>query len=333
MIHPIPEDWPTPPAKPDWRKNCGIALLAGGLVGLLFWCFTDCFSSAFTITAGLVLNCMWVERIDSAYAYGYRIGNLMAHSCTRWRCTRRGVLIYCLHEAMPCLFLPWESLHAAAPCKNGIMLEDEVNDTFFELPLDEHLQAEYLAHIQECIRLHHTGTEPDETVCKPVYYIMSPHRFPTWKHLIYALPWVSLGLLSPVFWPGEIIPCLVCFGLAGSFGSHALIDFEDEWGAETYAGEETRRSRRGISLRMYGGIRCFIPWSCATEGTQLEDNHVFLQQRGSHFGIILADNNGSIPLPLTRRFLKRHRLVRKLGHLALIILLMSTATLWACWWM
>ena len=332
MIHVIPENWQATPAKPNWRKNCGVALLAGGLTGLLFWCLTGHFSSAFTITTGLVLSSMWADSISSPYAHASRAGNWLEHSCTHWRSTRRGILIYCHQKPMPCLFLPWESLHTARPCKNGITLEDATNDTFYELPVAESQQTECLARIQECIRLHHTGSQQDETVCKPVYYLMSPHLLPTWKHLKYPLPWVALGLLCPFFWPGEIIPCVLSFALAGSIGSMTLTDFEDDWGTETYMGEEIRRSKRGVSLCMNGGARCFIPWSSLTEGTQLEDQHAFLQLQGSTFGIILAATNGSIPIPLTRLFLKRHRLVRKLGRLAITFLFLAAGVLWFCWW-
>lgn len=332
MIHPIPENKRRTPVKINWWKRCGIALLAGSLAGLLFWSFTGRFSSGFTIITGLILSCMWEERIHERYSHGARAGNMLADFCTHWRCTRRGILIFCKQGPRPCLFLPWESLRAATPCENGISLEDAGNDTFYELPIAEGLQAEYLARIQEAIRLHHPERDHAESGCWPVYYTMSPHQLPTWRHLQYPLPWVALSLLSPWLWPGEIIACVMCFALAAAFGSHVLTDFENDWGSETYAGEEMRRSERGMRFRMNGGIRCFIPWSSFTEGTQLEDNHAFLQLRGGLWGIVLTASSSSIPIALTRRFLKRHRLARSIGQLALLIIFTIIGGLWACWW-
>ena len=332
MIHPIPANRPRIPAKINWRKRCGIALLAGSLAGLLFWCFTGHFSSGFTITTGLILSCMWAERIHTRFLHGARAGNMLTDFCTHWCCTRRGILIFCKHEPRPCLFLPWESLQTATTYENGIVLEDASNDTFYELPIAESMQEEYLAHIREYIGLHHTETNQDESGCWPVCYTMSPHLLPTWQHLQYPLPWVALGLLSPWLWPGEIIPCVLCFALAASFGSHVLTDFENDWSSETYIGEQTCRSKRGVRIRMNGGIRCFIPWSSVTEGTQLEGKHAFLQLRGGVWGIILAVSTGSLPIALTRRFLKRHRLARKISQLSLLILFIIVGGLWACWW-
>ena len=334
MIHPIPENWSASPAKPNWWKRCGIALLAGAFTGLLFWCFTGRFSSACIITTGLILSGMGLSRVEERLEYGNRAGNWLAVFCTHWRCTRRGILLYSQHEPGPCLFLPWESLHAAKPCENGISLEDAANDTFYELPLAASMQSDYLERIQKFIRLHHVATMQDDSICKPVYYLMSPHLLTIRLHFILALPWIVLGLLSPIFWPGEIVACALCFTLGASIGSSFLTDFEDDWGdGEFYIGEETSRSRRGVSLRMDGGIRSFIPWRCATEGTQLEGQNAFLQLRGGIFGILLSDKDNSIPVPLTRRFLKRHRLARKFCRLVIFILFVIFAVLWPCWWM
>lgn len=328
MIHPIPENSHSPQAKPNWRKRCAITLLTSTIVASLFWSLAGSFTSAFIITTVCILSLMWAvdsPPFNTTYNHG---GNWLASHCRHWRLTHRGILLYNCNAPGPCLFLPWCAIHSATLQKNNILLEDASNNTFYELPIAENMQSEYLAHIQKQLTPHHDETRQKNTIHRPIFYMWSPHQLHFLHHIKCAIPMLILGFSCPFFWPGEIVPCLLCLGLAGSLGTLPLTEFEDAFCPENYLGEEIRRSKQGIHIRMDNGILCFIPWSFLDKGTQMEDNTAFLQQRNGIYGICIEKSSAGIPIPLTRRFLKRHRWTRRLIVFSLVFLLIVIAFIW-----
>ena len=259
MIYPLPETQETNPPSPNWWGRLAFAFLVGCLVGLVVWWGDGPFLSTFIMGVLFILSSLDDECALGASA---RAGNWLQLLCRYWRCTRRGILFYRTDKPGPSLMLPWESLESARLLDDNILVEDAENDTFYALPVDAAQRDAVLAHIQQQIAEHKNEPQEEDTYEKSVFYMHSPHCLSKWRYVKVSSPWLVVGLLSPFIWPDEMLTCCLFFALGVTMGISWLSEIEDRFCTENYMGEETRRSKRGVSIRTSRGIRCFFPWAC-----------------------------------------------------------------------
>ena len=209
-----------------------------------------------------------------------------------------------------------------------ILVEDAENDTFYALPVDAAQRDAVLVHIQQQIAAHRTGLQEEDTYEKPVYFMHSPHCLPKWRYLREAIPWLVTGLLSPFIWPGSMVTCCLFFAFGVNMGLSWLSEIEDRFCTESYMGEETHRGKRGVSIRMSGGIRCFIPWNCMAEATAMRTDCTFLRLKESQVGICLNGQDASLPIPITRHYLNSPSWLRMAAGVACLLASIIAGIVW-----
>ena len=101
---------------------------------------------------------------------------------------------------------------------------------------------------------------------------------------------------------------------------------------ENYMGEETRRSKRGVSIRMSRGIRCFIPWACMAEATAMRTDCTFLCLKESQDGICLNGQDNSLPIPITRRYLNYRSWIRMTVSVVCVLIAVIAGIIWYQLW-
>ncbi len=303
MIYPLPETQETNPPSPNWWGRWAVALLVGCLVGLVVWWGDGPFLSTFIMGVLFILSSLKISDDECTLGAGARAGNWLQLLCRYWRCTRRGILFYRTDKPGPSLMLPWESLESAWLLDDNILVEDAENDTFYALPVDAAQRDSVLAHIQQQIAEHKTEPQEEDSYEKSVFFMHSPHCLSKWSYVKVSSPWMVVGLLSPFIWPDEMFTSALFFALGVCMGLSWLSEIEDRFCTENYMGEETRRSKRGVSIRMSRGIRCFIPWACMAEATAMRTDCTFLCLKESQDGICLNGQDNALPIPITRHYL------------------------------
>ena len=328
MIYPLPEPHEQNSPRPNWWVRWAVALLVGSLVELVAWWCEGPFLSTFTMGVLFTLSVLKVTDNDFGLCASARAGNWLQLLCRHWRCTRRGILLYRTDKPGPSLLLPWESLAGAGVQDNGILVEDAENDTFYALPINTAQRDAVLVHIQQQIAAHRTGRQEEDTYGKPVYFMHSPHCLPRWRYLKIAAPWLLAGLLSPFIWPGSMVTCCLFFALGVTMGLSWLSEIEDRFCTESYMGEETHRGKRGVSIRMNGGIRCFIPWNCMAESTAMWTDCTFLRLKEGQDGICLTGQDASLPIPITRHYLNSPSWIRMTARVVCLLVSIIAGIVW-----
>lgn len=328
MIYPLPETQETNPPSPNWWGRWAVALLVGSLVGLVAWWCDGPFQSSFIMGVLFILSSLKISDDECTLGASARAGNWLQLLCRYWRCTRRGILFYRTDKPGPSLMLPWESLASAGAQDNGILVEDAENDTFYALPIDAAQRDSVLAHIQQQIAEHKTEPQEEGTYEKSVFYMHSPHCLSKWRYVKESSPWLVVGLLSPFIWPDEMLTCCLFFALGVTMGISWLSEIEDRFCTENYMGEETRRSKRGVSIRMSRGIRCFIPWACMAEATAMRTDCTFLCLKESQDGICLNGQDNALPIPITRRYLNSPSWLRMAAGVACLLVAAIAGIVW-----
>ena len=332
MIYALPEPQEQNSPRPNWWVRGAAALLVGSLMELVAWWCEGPLLSTFTMGVLFTLSIQKIADDDCIPSASARAGNGLQLLCRHWRCTRRGILLYRTGKPGPSLLLPWESLTSAGVQDDGILVEDAVNDTFFALPVNAAQRDAVLVHIQQQIAAHRTGPEEEDTYGKPVYFMHSPHCLPKWRYLREAIPWLAAGLLSPFIWPGSMVTCCLFFAFGVNMGLSWLSEIEDRFCTESYMGEETHRGKRGVSIRMSGGIRCFIPWNCMAEATAMRTDCTFLRLKESQDGICLNGQDASLPIPITRHYLNSPGWLRMAAGVACLLASSIAGIVWYQLW-
>ena len=101
---------------------------------------------------------------------------------------------------------------------------------------------------------------------------------------------------------------------------------------ENYMGEETRRSKRGVSIRMSRGIRCFIPWDCMAEATAMQATYTFLRLKESKDGICLNGQDNSLPIPITHHYLNYRSWIRMTVSVVCVLIAVIAGIIWYQLW-
>ena len=332
MIYPLPETHETNSTRRNWWGRLAIAFLVGSLVGLVVWWCDGPFQSSFIMGVLFILSSLKISDEECALGASARAGNWLQLLCRYWRCTRRGILFYRTDKPGPSLMLPWESLESAWLLDDNILVEDEENDTLYALPIDAALRDSVLAHIQQQIAEHKTEPQEEASYEKAVFFMHSPHCLSKWRYVKESSPWLLAGLLSPFIWPDEIYTCGLFFALGVGMGLNWLIEIEDRFYPEYYMGEETHRSKRGVSIRMSRGIRCFIPWACMAEATAMRTDCTFLCLKESEDGICLNGQDNSLPIPITRRYLNYRYWVRMTVGVVCVLVATIAGIIWPQLW-
>lgn len=332
MIYPLPETQETNPPSPNWWGRWAVALLVGCLVGLLVWWGDGPFLSTFIMGVLFILSSLKITDDECALGASARAGNWLQLLCRYWRCTRRGILFYRTDKPGPSLMLPWESLASAWLLDDNIIVEDEENYTLYALPVDAAQRDRVLAHIQQQIAEHKNEPQEEDTYEKSVFYMHSPHCLSKWRYVKESSPWLVVGLLSPFIWPDEMLTCCLFFALGVTMGLSWLSEIEDRFCTENYMGEETRRSKRGVSIRMSRGIRCFIPWACMAEATAMRTDCTFLCLKESQDGICLNGQDNALPIPITRRYLNSPSWLRMTVGVVCVLVAAIAGIIWYQLW-
>ena len=332
MIYPLPETQETNPPSPNWWGRWAVALLVGCLVGLLVWWGDGPFLSTFIMGVLFILSSLKITDDECALGASARAGNWLQLLCRYWRCTRRGILFYRTDKPAPSLMLPWESLASAWLLDDNIIVEDEGNDTLYALPIDAAQRDRVLAHIQQQIAEHKNEPQEEDTYEKSVFYMHSPHCLSKWRYVKESSPWLVVGLLSPFIWPDEMLTCCLFFALGVTMGLSWLSEIEDRFCTENYMGEETRRSKRGVSIRMSHGIRCFFPWACMAEATAMRTDCTFLCLKESQDGICLNGQDNALPIPITRRYLNSRSWIRMTVGVVCVLVAAIAGIIWYQLW-
>lgn len=312
-----------------WVIYMVLMLIAGGLA---VWMYPGDNAVAtgvrFVMGAGFLFGCFIYAETEARYRPSSRAGDWLQEKCDKWRCTARGVLLYQSSQEGLVLMLPWESIGRVQVSESNITLEDEENDCFYCLPLLGDEPQAVGAHIQEQVERHRAQHRCEENFDNSVYFMTSPLSIPLLSLLLPALPLLLLGLSTP-FVPGlGLGECMCCFAGAGCLFA-AGWDISDEFFcAECYVGEEIHRGKRGIRLRMNGGIVCFLPWSCMVDGVRLTSESVFLRVRGGHEGFVCRGDG--VPLPLRRMLWFSQFWFRRVCRLGAAFLSLLPAYVW--WW-
>ncbi|MEE1265775.1 MAG: hypothetical protein UHH87_05760 [Akkermansia sp.] len=332
MIYPLPETQETNPPSPNWWGRWAVALLVGGLVGLVVWWGDGPFLSTFIMGVLFILSSLKISDDECTLGASARAGNWLQLLCRYWRCTRRGILFYRTDKPAPSLMLPWESLESARLLDDNILVEDEENDTLYALPIDAAQRDSVLAHIQQQIAEHKTESQEEDSYEKSVFFMHSPHCLSKWCYVKVSSPWLVVGLLSPFIWPDEMFTSALFFALGVCMGLSWLSEIEDRFCTENYMGEETRRSKRGVSIRMSRGIRCFIPWACMAEATAMLTDCTFLCLKESQDGICLNGQDNSLPIPITRRYLNSRSWIRMTVGVVCVLVAAIAGIIWYQLW-
>lgn len=332
MIYPLPETQETNPPSPNWWGRWAVALLVGSLVGLVArWCEGP-FLSPFIMGVLFILSALKISDDEWPPGTSARAGNGLQLLCRYWRCTRRGILFYRTDKPGPSLMLPWESLTSARQMNDDIVVEDEEDDTFYALPIDAAQRDSVLAHIQQQIAGHKTGRQEEDSFERAVHFMHSPHCLSRWSYMKVSIPWLVAGLLSPFIWPDEMFTSALFSSLGVTMGISWLSETEDRFCTESYMGEETRRSKRGVSIRMSSGIRCFIPWACMAEATAMQATCTFLRLKESQDGICLNGQDNSLPIPITRHYLNTRSWIRMAARIMSLLVSAAAGIIWYQLW-
>lgn len=332
MIYPLPETQETNPPRPNWWGRLAYAFLVGGLVGLLAWWGDGPFLSTFITGALFILSSLKITDDECALSASARAGNWLQLLCRYWRCTRRGILFYRTDKPGPSLMLPWESLESAWLLDDNILVENEEDDTSYALPIDAAQRDSVLAHIQQQIAEHKTEPQEEDSYEKSVFFMHSPHCLSKWCYVKVSSPWLVVGLLSPFIWPDEMFTSALFFALGVCMGLSWLSEIEDRFCTENYMGEETRRSKRGVSIRMSRGIRCFIPWACMAEATAMRTDCTFLCLKESQDGICLNGQDNALPIPITRHYLNSPSWLRMTVGVVCVLVAAIAGIIWYQLW-
>ena len=332
MIYPLPETQETNPPSPNWWGRWAVALLVGSLVGLVVWWGDGPFLSTFIMGVLFILSSLKITDDECTLGASARAGNWLQLLCRYWRCTRRGILFYRTDKPGPSLMLPWESLASAWLLDDNIIVEDEENDTLYALPIDAAQRDRVLAHIQQQIAEYKTESQEEDSYERSVFFMHSPHCLSKWRYVKVSSPWLVVGLLSPFIWPDEMFTSALFFALGVSMGLSWLSEIEDRFCTENYMGEETRRSKRGVSIRMSRGIRCFIPWACMAEATAMLTDCTFLRLKESQDGICLNGQDNALPIPITRRYLNSRSWIRMTVGVVCVLVAAIAGIIWYQLW-
>ena len=332
MIYPLPETQETNPPRPNWWGRLAYAFMVGGLVGLLVWWGNGPFLSTFITGALFILSSLKITDDECALGASARAGNWLQLLCRYWRCTRRGILFYRTDKPGPSLMLPWESLESAWLLNDNILVENEEDDTSYVLPIDAAQRDSVLAHIQQQIAEHKTEPQEEDSYEKSVFFMHSPHCLSKWSYVKVSSPWLVVGLLSPFIWPDEMFTSALFFALGVCMGLSWLSEIEDRFCTENYMGEETRRSKRGVSIRMSRGIRCFIPWACMAEATAMRTDCTFLCLKESQDGICLNGQDNALPIPITRHYLNSPSWLRMTVGVVCVLVAAIAGIIWYQLW-
>ena len=332
MIYPLPETQETNPPRPNWWGRLAYAFLVGGLVGLVVWWGDGPFLSTFITGALFILSSLKITDDECALGASARAGNWLQLLCRYWRCTRRGILFYRTDKPGPSLMLPWESLESAWLLDDNILVENEEDDTSYALPIDAAQRDSVLAHIQQQIAEHKTEPQEEDSYEKSVFFMHSPHCLSKWCYVKVSSPWLVVGLLSPFIWPDEMFTSALFFALGVCMGLSWLSEIEDRFCTENYMGEETRRSKRGVSIRMSRGIRCFFPWACMAEATAMRTDCTFLCLKESQDGICLNGQDNALPIPITRHYLNSPSWLRMTVGVVCVLIAVIAGIIWYQLW-
>lgn len=256
-------------------------------------------------------------------------GNWLESQCDSWRFIKRGVLFYSNRASSPVVFMPWKSIKLSEIHQDDVYLEDEENDTFYHLPMPPEQHQEARKHIHEQIEQHKHLHREEEDFSRSVFFMHSPYKASIRPFIPLSLLWLTAGCISP-FIPGmEAVQCITCFCLATALSANAFIELKESFCQASYFGEELRRSKRGIIIRMNGsGITSFLPWSSMEECIGLPEKEVFLRLKGREDGICCCGHG--VPLPVTRRYRWWQRLRGNIWWQSGLILLSSL--LGIIWW-
>lgn len=332
MIYPLPETHKTNIPRPNWWGRLAYAFLVGGLVGLVAWWGDGPFLSTFITGALFILSSLKITDDECALGASARAGNWLQLLCRYWRCTRRGILFYRTDKPGPSLMLPWESLESAWLLDDNILVENEEDDTSYAMPIDAAQRDSVLAHIQQQIAEHKTEPQEEDSYEKSVFFMHSPHCLSKWSYVKVSSPWLVVGLLSPFIWPDEMFTSALFFALGVSMGLSWLSEIEDRFCTENYMGEETRRSKRGVIIRMSRGIRCFIPWACMAEATAMRTDCTFLCLKESQDGICLNGQDNALPIPITRHYLNSPSWLRMTVGVVCVLVAAIAGFVWYQLW-
>ena len=310
-----------------WGIGLGVAAAAGALGTWLYpWeSLASCIAS-FCIGAGFVLSCICYCDVYVRHASATRAGDWLQDLCTAWRFTRRGVLLYSKAAGTPVLFLPWGSICNVTSKDGALWLEDKVNDSFYQLTAAAEELDATCEHIRQQVEKHRHLHKEDEDISAPVFCERSPFSVPVLPFVKMGIPWLLAGIICP-FIPGmEMGICCICFVLAAAVAVSGFSELDDDFCMEYYMGEELRRTKRGIIVRMNGGITCFLPWSSMGECIRLTEETVFLRLNGTHDGIICRGQE--VPLPVTRHYSRWHRRGRMIICVGLVLLSFVLGVVW-----
>ena len=332
MIYPLPETQETNPPSPNWWGRWAVALLVGSLVGLVAWWCDGPFQSSFIMGVLFILSSLKISDDECTLSASARAGNWLQLLCRYWRCTRRGILFYRTDKPAPSLMLPWESLASAWLLDDNIIVEDEGNDTLYALPIDAALRDSVLAHIQQQIAENKVEHQEEDSFENAVYFMLSPHCLPRWRYVKVFIPWLAAGLLSPFIWSDEMFTSALFFSFGACMGLSWFSEIEDQFCTENYMGEETRRSKRGVSIRMSRGIRCFIPWDCMAEATAMQATCTFLRLKESKDGICLNGQDNSLPIPITHHYLNTRSWLRMTARVMSLLVSVAAGIVWYQLW-
>lgn len=333
MIHRFQPIQPQAPEKPRWRLRLSVAFAVGGVTAMLcWWGGVEAPIAYFCLAACFIVSVSQQCDIEQKFVPVTRAGNWLQAMCNEWRIIRRGILFYRDNKEGPCLFLPWKSIQEVSISEGIISLWNAETNTFYPLPADEDKQQRLLSFIRLQIEQHKESGKSDASFEKCVHCTGSPIHIPAMPFVIPALPFFCFGLLCPFIFPGAYIACLFFFLFGASCAAMGHSELEENFSMASYMGEELRRTRRGIIIRDEEGITSFIPWSAFEEGIITAADSVFLRQRGNQAGIALAQESGYMPIPIARRYTKRHRWLRRIGRFALILVAAALGLIWCTLW-
>lgn len=125
-----------------------------------------------------------------------------------------------------------------------------------------------------------------------------------------------------------MVTCCLFFAFGVTMGLSWLSEIEDRFCTESYMGEETHRGKRGVSIRMSGGIRCFIPWNCMAEATAMGTDCTFLRLKESQDGICLNGQDASLPIPITRHYQNTRSLIRMTARVVCLLVSIIAGIVW-----
>ncbi len=319
------------PVMKKWGIWFGVTAGAGALGTWLYpWeTLASCVAS-FCIGVGFVLSCVCYSEVYFRHASATRAGDWLQELCSAWHFTHRGILLYSKAAAAPVLFLPWESICHVTSKDGAIWLEDEVNDSFYQLTVSAQEQESALERIRQQVEKHRHLHKEDEDISAPVFCARSPFSVPVLPFVKMGSPWLLAGIICP-FIPGmEMGICCICFVLAAAVAVSGVSELDDDFCMEYYMGEELRRTKRGIIVRMNGGITCFLPWSSMGECIRLTEETVFLRLNGTHDGIICRGQE--VPLPVTRHYGRWQRWSRRCISVGLALLSLVLGVVWWSVW-